>query len=150
VMPEDPVVVRGDREHLGRLFDQLVNNALAYGRDGGERWARVDLEVRPEQGEARLAIEDRGRGLPEGMRERIFERFYRYEDPDHAMVPGTGLGLYIARELADRHQGRVELEWSEQGLGSRFAVFLPLLEGPTEPEPEEDIEEAAELASPAP
>ena len=59
------------------------------------------------------------------------------------MVPGTGLGLYIARELADRHGGRVELEWSARGEGSRFAVFLPLLEGPTSPEPDEDTEEAA-------
>jgi signal transduction histidine kinase len=148
-LPRDPVVVRGDREHLGRLLDQLVNNALAYARDGDQRWARIDLEVRPEQGEARLAVEDRGRGLPDGEGARIFERFYRYEDPEHPMVPGTGLGLYIARELADRHGGRVELEWSERGEGSRFAVFLPLLEGRTAPELEEDAGEASSVAAPA-
>ncbi|HSR26063.1 MAG TPA: ATP-binding protein [Candidatus Eisenbacteria bacterium] len=143
-LPQDPVVVRGDREHLGRLLDQLVNNALSYTGDGGQRWARIDLEVRPEEGEARLAVEDRGRGLPGDQEVRIFERFYRYEDPDHPMVPGTGLGLYIARELAGRHGGRVELEWSQRGLGSRFALFLPLLEGRTAPEPDEDAAEAAE------
>jgi PAS domain S-box-containing protein len=143
-LPEDPVVVSGDREQVSRLVDQLVNNALAYGREGTQRWARIELEARPEQGEARLAVEDRGRGLPPEVIGRIFERFYRYEDPDHPMVPGTGLGLYIARELADRHGGRVELEWSERGAGSRFAAFLPLLEGPTSPELEEDGDEAAE------
>jgi len=143
-LPEDPVVVSGDREQVSRLVDQLVNNALAYGREGTQRWARIELEARPEQGEARLAVEDRGRGLPQDIVERIFERFYRYEDPDHPMVPGTGLGLYIARELADRHGGRVELEWSERGAGSRFAAFLPLLEGTTSPEPEEDGEDAAD------
>jgi len=141
-LPEDPVVVSGDREQVSRLVDHLVNNALAYGREGSQRWARIELEARPEQGEARLAVEDHGRGLPDDVGERIFERFYRYEDPDHPMVPGTGLGLYIARELADLHGGRVELEWSERGAGSRFAAFLPLLEGPTAPEPEEDGEEA--------
>jgi len=140
-LPEDPVVVSGDREQVGRLVDQLVNNALAYGREGTSRWARIELEARPEQGEARLAVEDHGRGLPPDAGERIFERFYRYEDPDHPMVPGTGLGLYIARELATRHGGRVELEWTERGAGSRFAAFLPLLEGPTAPEPDDDAEE---------
>jgi signal transduction histidine kinase len=145
VLPQDPVVVNGDRDQLGRLIDQLLNNALVYTRDGEPRWARIDLEVMPEQGEARLAVADRGRGLPEGQGERIFERFYRYEDPDHPMVPGTGLGLYIARELADRHGGRVELEWTARDEGSRFAVFLPLLEGPTAPEPEEDAEELVPL-----
>jgi signal transduction histidine kinase len=139
-LPQDPVVVHGDREQLGRLLDQLLNNALAYARDGAPRWARIDLEVLPELGEARLAVEDRGRGLPPAQVERIFERFYRYEDPDHPMVPGTGLGLYIARELADRHGGRVELEWSAHGEGCRFALFLPLLEGRTAPEPDEDAE----------
>ena len=145
VLPQDPVVVNGDRDQLGRLVDQLLNNALVYTRDGAPRWARIDLEVMPEQGEARLAVADRGRGLPEGQGELIFERFYRYEDPDHPMVPGTGLGLYIARELADRHGGRVELEWTARDEGSRFAVTLPLLEGPTAPEPEEDAEELVPL-----
>jgi PAS domain S-box-containing protein len=140
VVPEDPVVVHGDREQLGRLLDQLLGNALSYGRAGNRRWAQVDLEARPEQGEARLSIEDRGRGMPAELAERVFERFFRYEDPDEPIVPGTGLGLYIARELAARHSGRVELEWTEPGAGSRFAVFLPLLEGPTEPEPDEDEE----------
>jgi PAS domain S-box-containing protein len=148
LLPQDPVVISGDREQVGRLVDQLVNNALAYGREGSERWARIELEARPEQGEARLAVEDRGRGLPDHVGDRIFERFFRYEDPDHPMVPGTGLGLYIASELATRHGGRVVVEWTERGAGSRFAAFLPLLEGPTRAEPEEDGEEAAEELAP--
>jgi PAS domain S-box-containing protein len=148
VLPEDPVAVRGDREQLVRLLDQLLGNALAYGRGDSARWARVGLEARPEQGEARLTVEDRGRGLPPGLEERVFERFFRHEDREHPIVPGTGLGLYIARELAVRHGGRVELEWTELGRGSRFAAFLPLLEGATAPEPDEDGEESEELIAP--
>jgi len=137
-LPEDAVMVRGDREQLTRMLDHLVTNALIYGREGTAPWARVELDVRPEQGEARLVVEDRGRGLAPEAAELIFERFSRLEDPDHPMVPGTGLGLYIARELTARHGGRVELEWSQPGMGSRFAVYMPLLEGPTQPEPEDE------------
>jgi PAS domain S-box-containing protein len=153
-LPEDAVMVRGDRDHLGRLLDQIVHNALVFGREGSPRWARVDLEALPAHGEARVVVEDRGRGLPAEQVERVFERFYRYEDPGHPMVPGTGLGLYIARELARRHGGRVELEWTEQEEGSRFSVFLPLLEGATVPETDdageggESGEEAEGVTSP--
>jgi PAS domain S-box-containing protein len=151
-LPEDPVMVRGDRDHLGRLLDQLLHNALVYGREGSAKWARVDLEALPDHGQARVVVEDRGRGLPAEQVERVFERFYRYEDPGHPMVPGTGLGLYIARELARRHGGRVELERTQPGAGSRFAVFLPLLEGATIPETDEageSGEEAEGVTSPA-
>lgn len=126
-LPPRAVMVRGDREQLSRMLGHLVTNALVYVQEGAAPWARVTLEYRPERGEARLAVEDRGRGLAPGAGERIFERFTRLEDPDHPMVPGTGLGLYIARELAIRHGGRLDLEWTQPGLGSRFAVRLPLL-----------------------
>jgi signal transduction histidine kinase len=63
------------------------------------------------------------------LAERVFERFQRIEDPDQPAVPGTGLGLYIARELTERHGGRLELEWTEPGRGSRFAVYLPRASG---------------------
>jgi PAS domain S-box-containing protein len=144
LLPRDPVMARGDPEQLCRLLDQLVVNAVTYGRAGSPPWARVELEARPEKGEARIAVEDRGRGMPVELGDRVFERFFRYEDPDQAIVPGTGLGLYIARELAARQGGRVELEWTQPGVGSRFALLLPLLEGPTAPELEDDEEDVAE------
>jgi len=146
-LPEDAVMIRGDREQLTRLLDHLVTNALVYGREGAAPWARVNLDVRPEQGEARLVVEDRGRGVAPDAAELIFERFSRLEDPDHPMVPGTGLGLYIARELTARHNGRVQLEWSQPGVGSRFAVYMPLLEGPTQPEPDDEAD--AEISAEA-
>ena len=64
--------------------------------------------------------------MSEAFSRRIFERFQRIEDPDQPAVPGTGLGLYIARELAERHGGSLELEWTQLGHGSRFALYLPL------------------------
>jgi signal transduction histidine kinase len=135
VLPLVPVVVKGDRDQLTCLLGHLVSNALAYGRDGVPPWARVTVELLEPHGEARVAVEDRGRGLAPGQEQHIFERFARVEDPDHPMVPGTGLGLYIARGLAVRHGGRLLLEWSRPGVGSRFALYLPLLTQQTRPEP---------------
>src|ERR1051326_1787334 len=129
-LPPEPVLVTSDREQLARALDHVVGNALAYVREGVPAWARVTVEAVPQRGEAMLTVEDRGRGVAPGTGERIFERFTRLEDPDHPMVPGTGLGLYIARELALRHGGDLELEWSHPGLGSRFAMRLPLRDAP--------------------
>ena len=126
-LPEAPVMVQGDREQLSRLVEHLVANALSYGREGAPPWARLELEACPEVGQARLRVEDRGRGLPADAAESIFERFARIEDPEQPVVPGTGLGLYIARELARRHGGRLSLEWTRAGAGSRFVLTLPLL-----------------------
>ena len=73
----------------------------------------------------RLTVQDEGRGMSPELAERVFERFQRIEDHDQPAVPGTGLGLYIARELTERHGGKLELEWTEPGRGSRFALYLP-------------------------
>jgi two-component system sensor histidine kinase SenX3 len=70
-------------------------------------------------------VSDRGPGIPRPEHERVFERFYRI-DPHHARAPGgTGLGLYICRELAERMDGRIALS-SVEGEGSTFVVELPL------------------------
>jgi PAS domain S-box-containing protein len=126
-LPEEPVLVRADREQLTRLVEHLVANALSYGRDGVAPWARLEVWACPDVGEARLRVEDRGRGMPDDAAERIFERFCRIDSTEHPMVPGTGLGLYIARELARRHRGRLELEWSQLDIGSSFGLAVPLV-----------------------
>ena len=70
-------------------------------------------------------MEDQGRGVPAEMRERIFERFVRAEEAADR-TSGTGLGLYISQQLAQRHGGSVELQHSVPGEGSRFVLRLPL------------------------
>jgi signal transduction histidine kinase len=79
-----------------------------------------------EGGTAVVSVEDRGRGIAPELRERIFERFVR-GDQGSSGAPGTGLGLYISRQLAARHGGRLELDHSEAGKGSRFSLRLPRL-----------------------
>jgi two-component system phosphate regulon sensor histidine kinase PhoR len=125
-LPDEPVLVKGDRLQLQSLIEHVVGNALAYGREDSPPWVRIEVSSAPEEGLAVISIEDRGRGIPAGEEDRIFERFTRVEDKTQPTVPGTGLGLYIARELAVRHGGALELDWTKPGAGSRFLLSIPL------------------------
>ena len=125
-VPDEALVVSADPEHVARVLDNLVNNALTYRRPGQPAWVR--LTAGQEEVMAVVSVEDRGRGVPPELHERIFERFVRGE---HASTgaPGTGLGLYISRQLANRHGGRLELDESVVGQGSRFSLRLPRVSG---------------------
>jgi PAS domain S-box-containing protein len=115
--------VRVNPAHVARIFDNLVNNALTYNRP--PLWLRVELKVL--ETSARIAIEDNGKGIPAESQARIFDQFVRIEDPTFGYPPGTGLGLYISRKLAETYGGHLELESSEVGKGSRFLLTLPLV-----------------------
>ena len=120
-LPDQPVFVQSDPTHLSRIVDNLVNNALAYSQ--GRPWVRVTVRAGEQ---AVLLVEDRGVGIPADMRDRIFERFVRLEPPGQPLQPGTGLGLYISRELARRQGGDLEVVDSEPGRGSTLALRLSL------------------------
>jgi signal transduction histidine kinase len=115
--------VRADLEDVARVLDNLVNNALTYRRPSEPGWVR--LSAAQEGSFAVAAVEDRGIGVPEAIRERIFERFawgrMVGEGPS-----GSGLGLHISRRLAARHGGSVELDRTRPGAGSTFSLRLPL------------------------
>jgi len=119
-LPEGPVPVLADREHLGRILDNLINNALTYST--GQPWVRVTVSGLQAP---RIVVEDRGVGIPLALRERIFERFFRVDAPGLGQSSGTGLGLHISRQLAELHGGRLTLEHTEVGKGSVFALDLP-------------------------
>lgn len=110
-----------DADHVARILDNLVNNAITYSR--GTPWIRV--RVRAGREGVRVEVEDHGRGIAGSDAERVFDRFYRIEGDHGTQAPGSGLGLYISRQLAERLGGRLELEWSRQGEGSRFVLTLP-------------------------
>jgi signal transduction histidine kinase len=118
-VPDEPVLVLADPMHLSRIVDNLVNNALAYSR--GRPWVRVEVVA---SDEAVLTVEDRGVGIPPDMRERVFEQFVRLEKPGEPLQPGTGLGLYISRELARRQGGELTVTDSEVGRGSVLALTM--------------------------
>jgi PAS domain S-box-containing protein len=109
-----------DPNKLRQVLVNLVDNAVKYSPDGG----RVALRVSSQEGMCRIEVADEGLGIPDSERERIFEKFYRLDPQQTQGVGGSGLGLYICRELVERMDGRLTVD-SEVGKGSRFAVELP-------------------------
>jgi signal transduction histidine kinase len=75
--------------------------------------------------QALVRIQDFGLGIDEAHHQKIFERFYQVTDPEERTYPGLGIGLYISREIVERHQGRIWVE-SGKGQGAAFCVALPL------------------------
>jgi PAS domain S-box-containing protein len=118
-------LVRADPNQLRQVVSNLVDNAIKYSPDGGA----VRLRLAPEGGAVRLAVRDSGLGIPPKEQARIFEKFYRLDPMLTRGINGTGLGLYIVRELVQRFEGKVWVE-SIEGEGSTFFVELPAAERP--------------------
>ena len=123
----EPVPVKADAVQLGRVMDNLINNGLTY----TVRPPRLSIAVLTEDTHGIVRVADNGVGIPETERGLVFERFHRVHDPSFSNVPGTGLGLYISRQLAERHLGRIVIERSEPGAGTVFALSLPLAQPET-------------------
>jgi PAS domain S-box-containing protein len=118
--PEPIACVRADADKLRQVLINLVDNAVKYSPDGG----RVELAVERRDGGVRIAVRDEGIGIAPLEQRRIFGKFYRVDPQLTRGVGGTGLGLYICRELVRRMGGRLSVI-SEEGKGSVFAVDLP-------------------------
>ena len=123
----EPVPVKADAVQLGRVLDNLINNGLTY----TVRPPRLSIAVSAEDTQGIVRVADNGVGIPEAERGLVFERFHRVHDPNFSNVPGTGLGLYISRQLAERHLGRIVIERSEPGAGTVIALSLPLAQPET-------------------
>jgi PAS domain S-box-containing protein len=117
----EPAPVRGDMDRLIQVVTNLLSNAAKFSPSGGE----VSVGVNPETRIARLSVADRGPGIPDAFRARIFGKFAQADASDARAKGGTGLGLAIAREIAERHGGRLWFE-SQEGEGATFHLDLPL------------------------
>ncbi len=121
--------VAGDADQLEQVFQNLLDNALKYGREGGT--VRVSLTRVPPGGKwpARegivTAVADDGQGIAREHLPRLTERFYRVDSGRSRAIGGTGLGLAIVKHVVNRHRGQFVIE-SEAGKGSVFSVWLPL------------------------
>ncbi|MBV8065991.1 MAG: GAF domain-containing protein [Actinobacteria bacterium] len=111
--------IRGDRERLRQVLGNLIENAIKYSPAGGE----VQVRAAVENGCVRIAVVDHGPGIPPDQHRLIFEKFGR-ADIAGASRPGTGLGLFIARSIAEAHGGAVDVR-SSPNEGSTFTLTLP-------------------------
>jgi signal transduction histidine kinase len=117
--------VMGDRNRLKQLVLNLLTNAIKYNQPGG----KVHVRLYSQDHEALLAVEDTGCGIPAESLPRIFERFYRVPDQE-TQSHGAGLGLAIAKRIAENHQGTIEVS-SQAGVGSTFTIRLPIQSPPS-------------------
>jgi two-component system phosphate regulon sensor histidine kinase PhoR len=128
IEPHEPLIVVGDRDELTQVFQNLIHNAIKYGREDGDvrvRFGRGEpLSKRESAGMVFVAVEDQGEGIPREAIPRLTERFYRVDVKRSRERGGTGLGLAIVKHILNRHQGRLQIE-STPGEGSTFTVFLP-------------------------
>jgi signal transduction histidine kinase len=111
-----------DPPRLEQVLFNLLTNAFKYSPKGGDIEVKVD---KVDQKAAMVSVRDQGIGIPQDQRERIFEPFFRSSTAVEAKTVGAGLGLYISKEIIERHDGRMWFE-SDEGVGSTFSFSLPL------------------------
>jgi signal transduction histidine kinase len=115
--------VMGDPDQVRRILDNLLENAYLYTRENG----RILLRAHPSKEHVQIDIIDNGIGIPIEMQPRVFERFYRGDNPSVLATSGTGLGLSIVQNLVEMQDGKIWLESSGvEGEGSAFSFTLPL------------------------
>ena len=120
VVREPLPAVRGDRDRLRQVLVNLIDNAVKYSPPGD----RVRVEAEQSDGRVVIEVRDRGPGISPEHQRLIFEKFGRANVAEHAK-PGTGLGLFIARSIAEAHGGALEVR-SAPGRGATFRLSLPL------------------------
>lgn len=138
---DEPLMIYADEFRMTQVLGNLINNAIKYSPAGGSIEIVVRRTPTPSQAQAELppgdyaviTVLDQGMGIPSDVQERLFNRFFRAPNTQ-GRISGMGLGLYITREILQRHGGYIWVE-SEEGKGSLFGVALPLLnETPSLPE----------------
>ena len=114
--------VQGDKDRIGQVVINLLTNAIKYSPSGD----KIDVTIRRhDSGQVAVSISDYGIGIDKKFHERIFERFFRAEGHEEQTYPGFGIGLFIAKEIIQRHGGSINVN-SEKRAGSTFTFTLPM------------------------
>lgn len=126
IQPEDPFVAYGERNELAQVFQNLVHNAIKYGREDG--YVRISFKNaefdKNRQQKVCVEIKDNGLGIEAHHIPRLTERFYRVDVEESREKGGTGLGLAIVKHIITHHRGELKIT-SDHGSGSTFSVLLP-------------------------
>ncbi len=122
VMPEKEIWVKADYDSVWEILINLLSNALKFTPKGG----LIMVSLRLKDGQVIVDIKDNGPGIKKENQTRIFEIFNKVNSGTTQDAEGTGVGLYLAKELAQMQNGKLFLSYSEPGLGSVFSLSLPL------------------------
>jgi len=117
---DDTIDAIVDSERIKQVFYNLIDNAIKYGKNGGNVW----IECQKNESALKVAVKDDGPGIPPEARDRIFERFYRIDKARSREQGGTGLGLSIVKHIVQAHGGKAWVE-SQFGKGSTFYFTIP-------------------------
>ena len=115
------VQIYGDRDRIGQVLINLLTNAIKY----SPTTDRIIVRMAIQEENVLVSVQDFGIGISQAYHESIFQRFYQVNEPVEKTFPGLGMGLYIAKQIIERHQGHLEVE-SRKGEGSIFRFSLPL------------------------
>jgi PAS domain S-box-containing protein len=124
-LPSEPLALWGDAHRVAQILSNILNNAARYTPAGGS----ITLRARAEDGQAVIRVRDTGRGIEPGLLDRIFDMFVQGRAPLQRVGGGLGIGLALARRIAEMHGGSVEARSEGEGRGSEFTVRLPLAQG---------------------
>lgn len=119
--PHGEIWVRGDKQEINQLLDNLIGNAIKYTPSLG----KVNVSLCVLDGQAQIIVKDTGIGISLADQQRIFERFYRVDKARSRDLGGTGLGLSIVKNIVEKHKGTISVN-SIEGHGSTFTLLLPL------------------------
>ena len=117
----EAVSVCADRERIRQVISNFISNAIKYASGG----KKIIISIEKQGHKAICSVQDFGKGISQGEFDNIFERFYRVSGPNLNTYPGLGLGLFICKEVIEKHGGKIGLK-SESGKGSTFFFELPI------------------------
>jgi PAS domain S-box-containing protein len=117
----EPLVIQGDELRLEQVLQNLIQNAEKYSAPN----APIAVEVSQHGRHVCVVVRDTGIGIPQSALSHVFERFYRAPNVDQGNISGTGIGLYVVKQIVELHGGEIRVE-SIEGKGSTFIVSLPL------------------------
>jgi len=120
--PLSQALVLGDEAQLYEAIHNLIGNAIKYTPQGGQ----IDVSLRREEGEWVFWVRDNGYGIPDKLRDRLFQPFFRALSDQTKSIEGTGLGLHLVQNIVKRHRGQIVFE-SQEGRGSTFGFRLACL-----------------------
>ncbi|HEC89624.1 MAG TPA: HAMP domain-containing histidine kinase, partial [Thermoplasmatales archaeon] len=118
-IPEDLPSIIGDPDRLSQVFKNLITNAIKFTDRGS-----ITLSAKKNKNNIEIYVRDTGIGIPKGELNNIFKKFYQVDMKEKRMAEGTGLGLYICKEIVEKHNGSIHVE-SSPGEGSTFIITLP-------------------------